>query len=70
MKRLIRKADEISYTDPNNTGYVSGIVFNDGWDAIENDEIADKTYISDINREFKFEELIDSPSGKALFNDF
>ena len=70
MKRLIRKADNISYTDPNYVGYTSGIVFNDGYDAIENDVITDKTYSSDINREFKFEEPMDSSFGKALFGKF
>ena len=62
MKRLIKKADEDHFNIT--TDYVdspSGIVFNTGWDAIENDNITKQKYDTGINIGFKFEEDLDYP---------
>ena len=62
MKRLIKKADEDHFNTT--TDYVdslSGIVFNTGWDAIENDNITKQKYDTGLNIGFKFEEDLDYP---------
>lgn len=67
ISRLRRKAVSENESYTGDVEYVSGIVFPEGYDEVENNPITDEHYFSDAKVPWKFEEQTDYKTSDAYF---
>lgn len=67
ISRLKKKAVSENESYTGDVEYVSGIVFPEGYDEVENDPITDEHYFSDTKVPWKFEEQTDYPMNNVYF---
>ena len=67
ISRLKKKAVSENESYTGDAGYVSGIVFPEGYDEVENDSITDEHYFSDTKVPWKFEAQTNYPTSDGYF---
>ena len=67
ISRLKKKAVSENKSYTGDVGYVSGIVFPEGYDEVENNPITDEHYFSDTKVPWKFEEQTNYNTSDAHF---
>lgn len=67
ISRLKKKAVSENESYTGDVEYISGIVFPEGYDEVENDPITDEYYFSDTKVPWKFEEQTDYQTSDAYF---
>lgn len=67
ISRLKKKAISENESYTGDVGYVSGIVFPEGYDKVENNPITDEHYFSDTKVPWKFEEQTNYNTSDAYF---